>query len=192
MKTFHKKRIVVGITGASGLPYAIRVIEMLQKVDCEIFCAISNAAKIVSQSELDMDLEEELKKVGIDKIYQEDDFSAPMASGSFKFDAMVVVPCSMKTLGKIANSIADNLIVRAAEVALKERRKLVIVPRESPMAMTQIQNMLTLSQAGAIVLPASPAFYYKPKTIEDMVTFIATRILISLEIEQTFLKEWGM
>ena len=146
----------------------------------------------MSQSELDMDLEEELKKVGIDKIYQEDDFSAPMASGSFKFDAMVVVPCSMKTLGKIANSIADNLIVRAAEVALKERRKLVIVPRESPMAMTQIQNMLTLSQAGAIVLPASPAFYYKPKTIEDMVTFIATRILISLEIEQTFLKEWGM
>ena len=165
---------------------------MLNQADCEIFCAITEASKIVAQTELGVNLEETLQKAGAYKIYNEHEISAPMASGSFRFDAMCVVPCSMKTLGKIANSIADNLVIRAAEVALKERRRLVVVPRETPMATTQIRNMLTLSEAGAIILPASPAFYFKPKKVEEMISFVSARILASLEIERTFLKEWGM
>ena len=141
--------------------------------------------------ELDDELDKMLKDRGVEKIYNEDDFFAPMASGSFYFDCAVVVPCSMKTLGKIANSIADNLIVRAAEVALKERRKLIVVPRESPLATTQIRNMLTLSQAGAIILPASPAFYHKPKTIDNLIDFVVARILSAIGLNQELVKEWG-
>ena len=192
MESFYRKRIVVGITGASGLAYAVKVVELLRQADCQIYCAVTNAAKIVSQTELEKDFIEVLKNAGADKIYSEDELAAPIASGSFRFDAMVVVPCSMKTMGKIANSIADNLVVRAAEVALKERRRLVVVPRETPLATTQIKNMLTLSEAGAVVLPASPAFYFKPTKVEEMISFVAARILASLEIERTFLKEWGM
>ncbi len=187
----NKKRIVLAITGASGIPYAIRLAQMLIKTECEIFCAISNASKIVAKQEMDEELELSLKKIGIKNIYSESDFFAPMASGSFYFDAMVIAPCSMKTLGKIANSIADNLIVRAAEVALKERRRLVVIPREAPLATTQLKNMLTLSEAGATILPASPAFYQKPKTIEDIVDFVAARAFSSLGFEQNYLKEWG-
>ncbi|MBE6413415.1 MAG: UbiX family flavin prenyltransferase [Verrucomicrobiaceae bacterium] len=192
MESFYKKRIVLGITGASGIAYAIKTAEMLKQADCEIFCAVSDASKMVAQEEVGINLVERLQKVGVDKIYAENDISAPIASGSFRFDAMAVVPCSMKTLGKIANSIADNLVIRASEVALKEKRRLVIVPRETPMATTQIRNMLTLSEAGAVILPASPAFYFKPQKVEEMVSFVSARILASLEIERTFLKEWGM
>ena len=192
MESFYKKRIVLGITGASGIAYAIKTVEMLRQADCEIFCAVSDASKIVAQTEMNIDIEKTLQNAGVDKIYTEHDISAPIASGSFRFDAMAVVPCSMKTLGKIANSIADNLVVRAAEVALKERRRLVIVPRETPLATTQIRNMLALSEAGAVILPASPAFYFKPEKVEEMVSFVSARILASLEIERTFLKEWGM
>lgn len=185
------KRIVLAITGASGIPYAESVAKMLAKANCEIFCAISNASKIVAKQEMDIDLQSILQNAGVKKIYQENDFYAPMASGSFYFDAMAIVPCSMKTLGKIANGIGENLIVRSAEVALKERRRLVIVPREAPFATTHLKNMLTLSECGAIVLPASPAFYHKPKKISDMVDFVASRIVASLGIQQDFLKEWG-
>ncbi len=191
MRAEHKKRVVLAITGASGIPYAIRLAEMLVKENCQIFCTISNASKIVAKQEINEDLEASLKNIGIEKIFAEDDFFAPMASGSFYFDAMTILPCSMKTLGKIANSIADNLIARAAEVALKERRRLVVVPREAPLTTTQIKNMLTLSQIGAIVLPASPAFYQKPQSVADMVDFVSARVFASLGFKQDYLKEWG-
>lgn len=187
-----KKRIVLAVTGASGLQYAIRTAEMLSEAGCEIFCCATECAKKVAQTELETDLTQALLNAGATRVYSENDFSAPMASGSFYFDAMAVVPCSMKTLGKIANSIADNLAVRAAEVALKERRRLVVVPRETPMSAAQIKNMLELSLAGAVVLPASPAFYNKPQSVDDMVGFVAARITASLGVRQNFLKEWGV
>ena len=191
MQNTQTKRIVVAITGASGIPYAESVIKMLLKSNNQIFCAISNAAKIVAKQEMNIDLQAMLQRIGVEKIYQEDDFYAPMASGSFYFDAMAIVPCSMKTLGKIANGIGDNLIVRAAEVALKEHRRLVIVPREAPFATTHLKNMFELSQYGAVILPASPAFYHKPQKISDLIDFVASRIVASLGIKQDFLKEWG-
>ncbi len=191
MNLQNKKRVVLAITGASGIPYALRLVELLREKSCEIFCVVSKASRTVALQELDDELDKMLKDRGVEKIYNEDDFFAPMASGSFYFDCAVVVPCSMKTLGKIANSIADNLIVRAAEVALKERRKLIVVPRESPLATTQIRNMLTLSQAGAIILPASPAFYHKPKTIDNLIDFVVARILSAIGLNQELVKEWG-
>ena len=123
--------------------------------------------------------------------FDESDFSAPPASGSFFFDAMAVIPCSMKTLGKIANSIADNLVVRAAEVALKERRTLVVVPRETPLALTHLRNMCSLSEAGASILPACPAFYQKPKSVADIADFIAARAAMAMGFKQNIFKEWG-
>ncbi len=187
-----KKRIVLAVTGASGLQYAIKTAEMLAAAECEIFCCATECAKKVAQTELEADLVEALRNAGATRVYSENDFSAPMASGSFYFDAMAVVPCSMKTLGKIANSIADNLAVRAAEVALKERRRLVVVPRETPMNSAQIKNMLELSLAGAVVLPATPAFYNKPQSVDDIVAFVAARITAAVGVRQNYLREWGV
>lgn len=191
MATSENKRVVLCITGASGTIYALRTAKMLAEAGCEVCAVASDCAKIVARTEACVDLEEELRRAGIENVCAEGDFFAPPASGSAKFDAVAIVPCSMKTIGKIANSIADNLIVRAAEVALKERRRLVVVPREAPYATTHLKNMLTLSEAGAIVLPASPAFYFKPATITDLADFVAARILSAIGIEQEFLKEWG-
>ena len=120
-----------------------------------------------------------------------DDFYAPPASGSFKFDAMCILPCSMNTLGKIAGSIADNLLVRAAEVALKERRRLVVCPRESPLALSHIENMKTLFLSGAVVLPVCPAFYNKPKSITDIADFTASRAAAAMGFDGN-LAEWGI
>lgn len=191
MTTAEKKRVVLCITGASGTIYALRTAEMLAKAECEVCAVVSDCAKTVAQTESETDIEAQLRRAKIENVYAENDFFAPPASGSAKFDAVAIVPCSMKTIGKIANSIADNLIVRAAEVALKERRRLVVVPREAPYATAHLRNMLTLSEAGAVVLPASPAFYFKPATITDLADFVAARILSAIGIEQEFLKEWG-
>lgn len=191
MATSEKKRVVLCITGASGTIYALRTAKMLAEAGCEVCAVLSDCAKIVARTEACADLESEMKKAGVENVYAEGDFFAPPASGSANFDAVAIVPCSMKTIGKIANSIADNLIVRAAEVALKERRRLVVVPREAPYATTHLKNMLTLSEAGAVVLPASPAFYFNPATITDLADFVAARILSAIGVKQEFLKEWG-
>ncbi len=191
MRENDKKRIVIAITGASGAEYALATVSMLKRAGCEIFCIASDAAKDVALRETECELAQSLATAGAEKVYDERDFDAPCASGSFYFDAMAVVPCSMKTLGKIANSIADNLVVRAAEVALKERRRLVVVPRETPLAITHLKNMLEVAQAGAVVLPACPAFYHNPKSAGDLVDFVAARVVSSMGIKQDFLKEWG-
>jgi len=198
----ESKRIVIAVTGASGIIYAQRLLSQLLNYDVEIYCIVSNAAKEILKAEIigAPDIKQALRKIvenqnisKIDKIkfFDEDNFFAPCASGSFNFDAMAIVPCSMKTLGKIANSIADNLIVRAAEVALKERRRLVVVPRETPLALTQLRNMCALAEAGAIVMGASPAFYTNPQSIEDLADFIVARILSCMGFKQKILKEWG-
>lgn len=191
MESGNEKRVVLGITGASGIAYALRTAEMLASGGCRIYCAITDAAKLVAESEIEGGLAAQLKNSGVDYIYGEGDFSAPIASGSFYFDAMAIVPCSMKTLGKTANSIADNIVVRAAEVALKERRRLVVVPRETPLAATHLRNMLALAEAGAVVLPAVPAFYTKPKTVADIVDFVAARVVAAMGFRHNFLREWG-
>lgn len=179
-------RIVVGITGASGIIYATRLLEVLKENKVTTYCIVSDVAKRIA--------EYELKPGGtarFSECYGEKDVDAPFASGSFKIDAMVVVPCSMKTLSAIANGFSMNLIARAADVVLKEGRRLVLVPRETPLNSIHLRNMMKLSELGVTILPAMPGFYHKPKKIEDMVDFIVGKVLDSLGIENNLYKRWG-
>ena len=207
-----EKRYVVAITGASGTAFGIDLLRKLATADCKIYCVFTDAAKEIAKTELDgaTNLAEAIRKLesssywntpqkAIDeaalskiRVCKNSDFAAPIASGSFNFDAMAISPCSMKTLGKIANSLADNLAVRAAEVALKERRRLVLVPRETPLALTSMRNMCAVSEAGAVVLPPVPEFYSDPKCIGDIIEFVTARTLSAMGIEQKILKEWGV
>ncbi|MEW6069112.1 MAG: UbiX family flavin prenyltransferase [Candidatus Thermoplasmatota archaeon] len=179
-------RIVVGITGASGVIYGIRLLENLK---LEKHLIISENAKKLLEDETDYKLED-VKKLA-NYYYENSDLFAKISSGSFKFDAMVIVPCSTSTFSKIANGIADNLITRVASVCLKERRKLIIVPRETPLSTIHLQNLAKLSQENVVVLPAMPAFYHKPKRIDDLVNFVVGRILDAIGIEHEVYKRWG-
>jgi flavin prenyltransferase len=175
-------KVLVGITGASGIRYGTRLAEVLREitgVDCKI--VISKGALEVARADGD-----ELPKAD----YEDSDFSCPYASGSNPPDAIVIVPCSLNTLGKIASGIGDSLILRAAQVALKERRKLVLVPRETPYSLITIKNMETITLAGGIILPASPGFYGNPQEVEDLVDFVAARILDQLGIAHRLGKRW--
>ncbi len=181
-------RIVVGITGASGSVYAVRLVEELSE-QCELLLVASEPAKQIISGELDITYQELGELAG--KVYENDDMAAEICSGSAPYDAMVVVPCSMNTLGKLAGGICDNVITRAGAVALKERRKFIIVPRETPMNTIQIENMLKLSNAGAIILPAMPGFYNRPETAMDLVDFIVGRMLDVLGIENELSPRWS-
>ncbi|MFA5077438.1 MAG: UbiX family flavin prenyltransferase [Candidatus Micrarchaeia archaeon] len=174
-------RILVAITGASGLQYGSRLVSVLRSMEADCKAVISSGAKKVAEAE-----GIELPKAD----YGEFDFSSPYASGSNPPDALVVVPCSLKTLGEIANGVGNSLTTRAAEVALKERKKLILVVRETPYSLITIKNMETVTLAGGIVLPASPGFYGKPKTIEDMVDFIVARVLDQLGLKHKIGKRW--
>ncbi len=174
-------KVLVAITGASGVIYGIRLFNVLKKLNMETYCIITNAGLKV--------IEEEYGKIPFE-YYKENDFSIPFVSGSQKLDAMVVIPCSMKTLALIANGIALNNITRIADVMLKEKRKLIIVPRETPLNVIHLENMLKLAKAGAIILPAMPAFYHKPKDMDDIINFIIGRVLDCLGIEHNLYKRW--
>lgn len=196
------KRFVVGITGASGSRYAIRLLEVLMQVECEVHLTISPSAVLVLNTETDrqVDLNEFRAadllgdaangKAAL-KYHRFTDFMTGIASGSFQTDAMVICPCSMGTLASIAHGLSSNLIHRAADVHIKERRKLIVVPRETPLGPIQLENMLKLTQAGAVVLPAMPGFYHSPETIDDLVDFVVGRICDQLEIDQSLVRRWG-
>lgn len=198
------KRITVAVTGASGVLYAVRLLRYLLVNGFEVDFIISDAGKITFKVETGMDLDktnlvEFLRSIspgdvltGTLKEHSVYAIASPLASGSVRRLGMVVIPCSMKTLSGMAHGASTNLIERAADVALKEGFPLVVVPRETPMNTIQIENMLTLSRAGARIVPAMPAFYQQPKTINDLADFIAARVLQVLGVEDHELfKPWG-
>ena len=182
-------RVVVGITGASGIPYGIRLLEVLKEFDTEIHLTCSPSASLVNDHEGDgRDWKEVLALA--DVVHKNNNLAASISSGSFKAKAMAIVPCSGTTLGKLAAGIYDNLVTRAGLVMLKERRPLILVPRETPLNTIYIENMLKLSNAGAIITPASPAFYNKPKTLDDNINFIVGRVLDLLGYDSEIFSRW--
>ncbi len=193
--------IVLGITGASGAPYAVRLLEVLLRGGHEVHVTISPSGAAVVQQELSFatSLEKfDLTQWGLDaklagKLHYHHwrDFMTPIASGSFLTSGMVVCPCSGTTLSAIAAGSAGNLIQRAAEVHLKERRKLVLVPRETPVSLTHIDNMKRCTEAGAVILPASPGWYHGVKSLDDLINFVVARILDQLGVDNGLIKRWG-
>ena len=198
-----ERRVTLAVTGASGSQYALRLLECLVRADVEVFFLISQAAQLVMATETELKLppkpqaleafltEHYQAREGQIRVFGKQDWMSPVASGSGAPSAMVVCPCSTGTLSAIATGASNNLIERAADVALKERRQLILVPRESPYSTIHLENMLKLSQMGAVILPASPGFYHQPQTIDDLVDFVVARILNQLGIEQNLLKRWG-
>jgi 4-hydroxy-3-polyprenylbenzoate decarboxylase len=184
-----KKKIVIAITGASGSIYARLLLQKLQQLNsqiAEVAVVMSDNAKQVWQFELD---NQDYDKLPF-KFYAKNDFMAPFASGSAKFDAMVIVPCSMGTLGRIAGGISDDLITRAADVILKERRKLILVARDMPFNLIHIRNMATVTEAGAIVCPAVPSYYNKPQTVEEVALTVVNRVIDLMGLENESYR-WG-
>ncbi|MFH1612177.1 MAG: flavin prenyltransferase UbiX [bacterium] len=192
--------LIVAITGASGAIYGKRLVEELNIKNFFVNLIISHPAELVIKNELKINL----KKLSLSqkiqfffnknikniKIFDIDDISSTLASGSFSHQGMIIAPCSCKTLGAIASGISFNLIERAADVCLKQKKPLILLLRETPLNQIHLKNMMVLSQAGAIIMPASPAFYHYPKTIEDQINFIIGKILDILNIENNLYKKW--
>lgn len=177
-------RVVVGVTGASGAVYAKRLLEELSS-RAEVHLIVSRTGRQL----VDYELGEDIGSLA-SRVFSDEDLSAPPASGSAGYDAMVIVPCSMKTLASIAHGVSDTLIARAADVILKQEKKLILVPRETPFNLVHLRNLLLAKEAGASILPASPGFYHKPKTIDDLTGFIVGKILELLGFEHTLYKKW--
>lgn len=197
------ERICVAVTGASGSPYALRLVEVLLAAGKNVDMIISKAAQLVIATETDLAIPgnaraqaETLQQhfsVSAERlrVFGREDWMAPWASGSGQPGPVVVCPCSTGTLSAIATGASNNLIERAADVALKERRKLILVPRESPYSEIHLQNMLTLTRMGAVILPASPGFYHQPQSMSDLIDFVVARILNQLQVDQSLMPAWG-
>jgi 4-hydroxy-3-polyprenylbenzoate decarboxylase len=197
------KSVTLALSGASGMAYGLRLLECLLHADLNVNLLVSQAAHIVAKQELGVslparaiDLEKQLNasmgaQEGQLRVYGREDWNAPVASGSNAADAMVVCPCSMGTLAAIAHGMSDNLIERAADVMLKEHRKLILVPRETPFSVIHLENMLSLARMGAVILPANPGFYQLPQSIEDVIDFIVARILDQLGVAHELMTRWG-
>jgi len=178
-------RYVVALTGCSGMRYGVRLLEELEG---EKELIVSEMGKKVLEDETGLDIED--LEPNAEETYDDDDLFAPPASGSHRFDAMIIIPCTQSTLAKIAAGIGDTLITRAAAVAIKERRKLILVPRETPMSATMLENELKLARQGVIIMPASPAFYHEPRSVDDMVNFMVGRVLDQLGQEHELFRRW--
>jgi 4-hydroxy-3-polyprenylbenzoate decarboxylase len=194
-------RVFLAISGASGAVYGLRLAGELCRSGCDLTVAVSASGSLVCREETGLDLsgdpaaaEERLRDhLGLAeglRLVAPDDFSVAAASGSAAPDAMIVAPCSMGTLARIAGGISGNLIERAADVMLKERRPLLLVPRETPLSEIHLENMLRLARAGARIIPAMPAFYHRPETVDDMVGFVVGRVLDQLGLEHTLYRRW--
>ena len=187
---------VVGITGASGSIYGVRLIQELARKKHNVNVVITSAGKQVMREELGVAGFDKLEELGLSKagrnieIWENDDFSAPFMSGSNAPEAVVFIPCSVGKLAAIANGMSTNLIERTADVALKEQRQLILVVRETPFSIIHLENMLKAAKAGAQILPAMPAFYHHPRTIDDMVNFVVGKVLNLLRIEHKLFKGW--
>jgi 4-hydroxy-3-polyprenylbenzoate decarboxylase len=182
-------RLIVAVTGASGVIYAYNLLKELEKMNIEVFLIISETAKKIIDLELGVTCKEfsELSS----RTFDNSDLAASLASGSFLVDGMIIVPCSMSTLAAVAHGCSDNLIRRAADCTLKENRLLILVPRETPLSLTCMENMMKAKMAGAVILPAMPGFYHKPKNLGDLVNFVVGKILDILKIEHNLYQRWG-
>lgn len=197
------KQITIAFTGASGAPYGLKLVEALIAADYQVFLLISSAARVVLATEVDIKVpanpetatafftQHFTAKEGQVRVFGKDEWFSPVASGSAAPKQMVVCPCSTGTLSSISTGKSDNLIERAADVVIKERGQLILVPREMPLSTIHLENMLKLSQIGATIMPAAPGFYHNPNSIEDLVDFVVARILDHLGIDQVLMARWG-
>jgi flavin prenyltransferase len=196
-------KITLAFTGASGMPFGLRLLECLIAARRDVYLLYSPAAQVVAKQECGFVLPTQPRDAmrlfterygaveGQLQVFAREDWRSPIASGSNPADAMVVCPCSMGTLGAIAHGLADNLIERAADVMLKERRPVVLVPRETPLSLIHLENMLKLAQAGAVILPPAPGFYARPQSVADIVDFVVARILDQLRVPHDLVPRWG-
>jgi 4-hydroxy-3-polyprenylbenzoate decarboxylase len=201
--TVTPETVTLALTGASGMPYGVRLLECLLTAGVRVYLLYSQAAQVVARQEMDLTLPGRTREVeeffvhrfhareGQLRVFGREEWFAPVASGSNPADAMVICPCSMGTLAAVACGLADNLIERAADVMLKEQRPLVLVPRETPLSTIHLENMLRLSRAGAVILPASPGFYHHPARLEDLVDFVVARALDLLRVQHQLMPRWG-
>lgn len=197
------RTITLAMTGASGAQYGLRLLQCLLAADCRVYLLLSTAAEVVIRTETNLDLPSDLdeqqlflsQRYSADDeqllLFGRDDWFSPVASGSSSPASMVICPASGGTLSSIASGASNNLIERAADVALKERRQLIVVPRETPYSAIHLENMLKVTQLGAVVLPASPGFYMQPDRVEDLIDFVVARILDQLGLEQDLMPRWG-
>ena len=198
-----QRTITLAMTGASGAQYGLRLLQCLLAADCKVYLLMSDAAGVVIRTETDLDLPEtpEEQQIMLSELYgaeedqlqifARDDWFSPVASGSSSPTSMVICPASGGCISAIAHGASNNLIERAADVALKERRQLILVPREAPYSAIHLENMLKLTQLGAVILPASPGFYMQPQSVSQLIDFIVARILDQLGVEQDLLPRWG-
>ncbi|PAU74659.1 flavin prenyltransferase UbiX [Halomonas salipaludis] len=203
MANDFKPPVTVALTGASGAQYGLRLIECLVAADHEVWVMISKAAHLVIDTETDISLPARPERLvealgemsgahtGQVRCFAREDWMAPVASGSGAPASMVICPCSTGTLSAVATGASNNLIERAADVALKERRQLILVPRETPFSAIHLEHMLSLTRMGAVILPAAPGFYHQPSSVDDLIDFIVARILNQLGIEHRLMPRWG-
>jgi 4-hydroxy-3-polyprenylbenzoate decarboxylase len=197
------RRVTLALTGASGMPYSLRLLECLLAANIKVYLLASSAAHIVAKQELGLTLPARASELqaflteryqaqpGQLQAFGREEWFAPVASGSNPADAMVVCPCTMGSLAAIAQGLSDNLIERAADVTIKEQRKLILVPRETPYSALHLENMLKLARLGVVILPPNPGFYHHPQRIEDLVDFVVARILDHLGVPHTLMARWG-
>jgi 4-hydroxy-3-polyprenylbenzoate decarboxylase len=199
----QRKTFAVALTGASGMPYGVRLIECLIGSGARVQLLYSQVAQMVARQEMDLVLPARAAELQVDfsrrfsaqpgqlEVFGREEWFAPLASGTNPPDAMVICPCSMGTLAAVAAGLAQNLIERAADVVLKEGRKLVLVPRETPFSAIHLENMLKLARAGAVILPPNPGFYNRPQSVQDLVDFVVARVLDQFGVEHQLMRRWG-